>query len=164
VAVEAFVAPLERVTADGRIKPLRSRSAQGREFPLEIVKRPTGQKVRGGDPARLYRMARVSAASQSLGRTLRVGKEIARLALSRAAKREISSVPEALVSKGSSLGMVLSARDFTYQIGCVFRVDFLQQIGTVEFDGTRADFEKARNLLTGMSHNDFSQDPTFPLR
>jgi hypothetical protein len=66
--------------------------------------------------------------------------------------------------KMQKLGDGTSARDFAYQIGGVFRGDFLQQIGTVEFDGTRADFEKARNLLTGMSHNDFSQDPTLPRR
>jgi hypothetical protein len=109
-------------------------------------------------------MARLNPALQSLGQTLRVDKELARLtlALSRAAGREISSTPNALLSKG--LATVLSAEDFAYQIGGVFRGDFLQQIGTVEFDGTRADFEKARNLLTGMSHNDFSQNPTLPRR
>ena len=42
-----------------------------------------------------------------------------------------------------------------------FAPHFLQKIGSMKFDGPRADAEFARNLLAGKSLDDFSQDEAF---
>ena len=54
------------------------------------------------------------------------------------------------------------AENLAHQFGCVLRIEFFQQIGSVKFDGARADVERASHLFAGMPPDDFSQDHTLP--
>jgi hypothetical protein len=53
-----------------------------------------------------------------------------------------------------------SAQNLPHQFSGVPRPVFFQQIGSMEFDGARADVERARGLLAGVPPHDFSQDQT----
>src|SRR6185312_5900381 len=47
-------------------------------------------------------------------------------------------------------------------LGRVLRTEFFQEIGSVEFDGARADIQPPSNLLARAAPDDFAQDETLP--
>lgn len=55
----------------------------------------------------------------------------------------------------------LLAEELAYQIGCVFCAVFFQQIGSMKFDGARADTQLPCDFLTCVTPNDASQHRPF---
>lgn len=98
------------------------------------------------------------------------GKGLDREAAMTPGKRGLVGIEERLALRQAAMqsapgwrtGAALFAKNLPHEINRVLRAGFFQQIGPVEFNGTRADVERPRGFLAGGSQDDLGQHCAFP--